>query len=101
MDEPSRLITRAANKTLTDLSLIKTNDLDWGKRKIIHSVKVNIEKNIDVLYDDAISFLLVQVKRSMFTDSASGSLVSNKQYWSENQLIHSPDNNMRQLENHM
>ena len=49
------------------------------KRKIIHSIKVNIEKNIDVLYDDAISFSLVQVKRSMFTDSTPGSSVSNKQ----------------------
>ena len=94
VDETSRLITRAPNKSFTDLSLIKTNDAEWGKRKIIHSIKVNIEKNIDVLYDNAISFSLVQVKRSMFTDSNPGSLVSNKQYWSNNQLINSPDNNM-------
>ena len=31
----------------------------------------------------------------MFTDNSSGgSLVSNKNYWSENQLISSPDKNL-------
>ena len=58
VDETSRLITRAPNKSFTDLSLIKTNDAEWGKRKIIHSIKVNIEKTVSVLYDDTISFRL-------------------------------------------
>ena len=58
VDESSRLITRASNKTFTDLSLTKTSGSEWGKRKIIYSIKVNIEKNVSVLYDDTISFRL-------------------------------------------
>ena len=83
VNESSRFITRASNKTFTDLSLIKTNDNEWGKRKIIHSIKINIEKNIEEIYSDAISFSLVQVKRSMLTDLTPGSLVSNKANWSK------------------
>ena len=92
VDESSRLITRASNKTFTDLSLTKTSGSEWGKRKIIHSIKVNIEKTVSVLYDDTISFSLVQVKRTMF--GSSGSLVSDRQNWCQNQLINSPDTNM-------
>ena len=91
VNESSRLITRASNETFTDLSLIKTADDNWGKRKIIHSIKVNIEKNT---YNDAISFSLVQVKRSMFTNSIPGSLVSNQANWSLNQLINTPQKNV-------
>ena len=90
VNESSRLITRASNKTFTDLSLIKTEDDNWGKRKILHLIKVNIEKNTEAMYDDAISFLLVQVKRSMFTNSIPGSSVSNQANWSLNQLINTP-----------
>ena len=93
VDETSRQITRASNKTFTDLSLTRTNDDDWGRRKIIHSVKVKVEKNVSVLYNDAISFSIVQVKKGMFS-SSSGSLVSDKRNWTENQLIKEPENNM-------
>ena len=94
MNESSRLITRASNKNFTDLSLIKTEDDKWGKRKIIHAVKVNIEKNTEAMYDDAISFSLVEVKRSMFTNSIPSSLVSNQANWSLNKLINTPQKNM-------
>ena len=67
VNEDTRFITRASDKTFTDLSLTKTGDNDWGKRKIIHSIKVNIEKNTAAVYDDAVSFSIVQVKSSMFT----------------------------------
>ena len=93
MNDVSRQITRAPNKTFTDLSLTKTNDDDWGRRKIIHSIKIKVEKNVSVLYNDAISFSIVQVKKGMFPSSA-GSSVSDKRYWSENQLIKEPENNM-------
>ena len=93
MNDVSRQITRAPNKTFTDLSLTRSNDSDWGKRKIIHSIKIKVEKNVSVFYNDAISFSIVQVKKGMFP-SSSGSLVSDKRYWSENQLIKEPENNM-------
>ena len=44
VNEGTRQITRAVNKTFSDLSLTKTDDFEWGKRKIIHSIKVKIEK---------------------------------------------------------
>ena len=94
VNETSREITRAQNKTFTDLSLTKTDDNEWGKRKIINSIKVKIEKNIEDVYDDAISFSLVQVKKSIFTDNSVGSHVSDKRYCCENQLITSPDKNL-------
>ena len=93
VNEDSRQITRAANKTFTDLSLTKT-DVGWGRRKIIHSIKIKVDKNVSVLYNDAISFSLVQVKKSMFDSNVVGSFVSDKQNWSENQLIKEPENNM-------
>ena len=46
VNEVSRQITRAPNKTFTDLSLTKTNDDDWGRRKIIHSIKIKVEKKV-------------------------------------------------------
>ena len=39
VNEYTRFITRASDKTFTDLSLTKTGDNDWGKRKVIHSIK--------------------------------------------------------------
>ena len=33
VDESTRQITRAANKTFTDLSLTKTDGNEWGKEK--------------------------------------------------------------------
>ena len=93
VNESTRQITRASNKTFTDLSLTKTTDGEWGRRKIIHSIKVKVEKNVVDIYNDAISFSLVQVKKDMF-DGLSGSLVSNPIYWCENQLINEPQNNM-------
>ena len=92
VDEASRQITRASNKTFTDLSLTKTTDGEWGRRKIIHTIKIKVEKNVSVLYNDAISFSIVQVKKEMF--GSSGSLVFDKGNWCENQLIKEPDNNM-------
>ena len=50
VNEGTRQITRAQNKTFTDLSFTKTDDDEWGKRKIIHSIKVKIEKNIFKIY---------------------------------------------------
>ena len=94
VNEDTRFITCASDKKFTDLSLTKTGDNDWGKRKIIHSIKVNIEKNTAVLYDDAVSFSIIKVKRSMFTESSIGSLVSNTPNWSLNQLIKSPQRDM-------
>ena len=67
VNEVSRQITRAPNKTFTDLSLTRSNDSDWGKRKIIHSIKIKVEKNVSVLYNDAISFSIIQVKKDLFT----------------------------------
>ena len=93
VNEDTRYITRASNKTFTDLSLTKTTDGEWGRRKIIHSIKVKVEKNVVDIYNDAISFSFVQVKKDMF-DNSSGSLVSNLSYWCENQLINEPQNNM-------
>ena len=92
VDEASRQITRASNKTFTDLSLTKTTDGEWGRRKIIHTIKIKVEKNVSVLYNDAISFSIVQVKKEMF--GSSGSSVFDKGNWCENQLIKEPDNNM-------
>ena len=93
VDESSRLISRAPNKTFADLSLTKTTGVEWGRRKIIHSIKVKVEKNVSDLYNDAISFSIVQVKRQMF-GSTSGSAVSDRQNWCQNQLIKSPESNM-------
>ena len=93
VNEDTRLITRAPNKTFADLSLTKTTDGEWGKRKIIHTIKVKVEKNVVDIYNDAISFSLVQVKKDMF-DGLTGSSVSNPIYWCENQLINEPQNNM-------
>ena len=94
VNEGTRLITRAPNKTFTNLSLIKTNGDEWGKRKIIHSVKVKIDKNIEDSYFDVIGYSLVQVKKEMFEVSGGGLHVSDKKYWCENQLISSPDKNL-------
>ena len=95
MNETTRVITRAPNKTFTDLSLTKTDDNEWGKRKIIHIVKVKIDKNIDDSYFDVIGYSLVQVKKEMFEQNdGGGSHVSDKKYWCGNQLISSPDKNL-------
>ena len=94
VNETTRLITRASNKTFADLSLTKTDDNEWGKRKIIHSVKLKIDKNIDDDYADVVSYSLVQVKKEMFEQVATGSYVNDKNYWSTNQLIKSPTKNM-------
>ena len=59
-----------------------------------NSFKVKIEKNIEDIYADAISFNLVQAKKSMFTVTGVGSRVSDKSYWCENQLITSPEKNL-------
>ena len=93
VNEDTRYITRASNKTFTDLSLTKTTDGEWGRRKIIHSIKVKVEKNVIGVYNDAISFSFIQVKKNMF-DNPSGSSVSNLAYRCENQLINEPENNM-------
>ena len=93
VNEDTRYITRASNKTFTDLSLTKTTDGVWGRRKIIHSIKIKVEKNITDIYNDAISFSFVQVKKNMF-DNMSGSLISDSLYWCENQLIIEPEKNM-------
>ena len=63
VNEDTRYITRASNKTFTDLSLTKTTDGEWGRRKIIHSIKVKVEKNVIGVYNDAISFSFIQVKK--------------------------------------
>ena len=94
VNESTRQITRASNKTFTDLSLTKTTDDTWGRRKIIHSVKVKVEKNVSDLYNDAISFSVVQVKKDLFDASNIGSTISDKNNWCENQLIKEPDKNM-------
>ena len=93
VNEDTRYITRASNKTFTDLSLTKTTDGVWGRRKIIHSIEIKVEKNITDIYNDAISFSFIQVKKNMF-DNPSGSSVSNLAYRCENQLINEPENNM-------
>ena len=64
-----------------------------GKRKIIHSVKVKIDKNVKDRYSDAIGYSLVQVKKEMFEMNGAGSHVNNKKYWCKNQLS-SPDKNL-------
>ena len=98
VNEDTRLITRASNKTFADLSLTKTTDGEWGKRKIIHTIKVKVEKNVVDIYNDAISFSIVQVKKDMFDwfeiHGLPGSSVSNQIYWGENQLIDEPQENM-------
>ena len=94
VNETTRQITRAPNKTFADLSLTKTDNDEWGKRKIIHSVKVKIDKNIDDTYTDVVSYSVVQVKKEMFEQTVTGSYVNNKIYWSDNQLINSPTKNM-------
>ena len=88
VNETTRLITRASNKTFVDLSLTKTDDNEWEKRKIIHSVKVKIDKNIDDDYADVVSYSLIQVKKEMFEQVATGSYVNDKNYWSSNQLTY-------------
>ena len=85
MNETTRVITRAPNKTFTDLSLTKTDDNEWGKRKIIHTVKVKIDKNIDDSYFDVIGYSLVQVKKEMFEQNDGGC---------GNHLISAPDKNL-------
>ena len=94
VNETTRQITRAANKSFTDLFLTKTDNDEWGKRKIIHMVKVKIDKNIEDTYFDVVGYSLVQVKKEMFEVAGDGSRVSDKKYWSENQLISSPDKNL-------
>ena len=94
VNETTRQITRAPNKSFTDFSLTKTDDDEWGKRKIIHTVKVKIDKNIEDTYLDVVGYSLVQVKKEMFEVVGDGSCVSNKKYWCENQLISSPDKNL-------
>ena len=81
-------------KRLLIYLLTKSEDGEWGKRKIIHSVKVKIEKNVDEEYADVVNYSLVQVKKEMFEQSQIGSFVSDKKYWSSNQLINSPAENM-------
>ena len=94
VNETTRQITRAPNKTFTDLSLTKTEDDEWGKRKIIHSLQVKIEKNITDEYADVVNYSVVQVKKEMFEQIQPGSFVSDKKYWCSNQLVNSPSENM-------
>ena len=94
VNETTRQITRASNKTFTDLSLTKTEDDEWGKRKIIHSLQVKIEKNIADEYSDVVNYSVVQVKKEMFEQIQPGSFVSDKKYWCSNQLVNSPSENM-------
>ena len=89
VDENIRKINRAVDKTFSGLSLTK-----WNKRKIIHDIKIKIEKNCEKLYEDAIEFSIVQVKKSMF-EHVMGSYISNHDNWSEKQLlISTPRNSM-------
>ena len=63
VNETTRQITRVSNKTFADLSLTKTDDDEWGKRKIIHSVKVKFDKNIDDNYADVVSYFSCSSKK--------------------------------------
>lgn len=47
---------------------------EWGKRKIIHKIKIEIEKNCPG-NENAISFSLLQVKKKVFDYYSLGSWV--------------------------
>ena len=95
VDENTRKINRAADKTFADLSLTKSSSVvEWNKRKIIHDIKIKIEKTCEKLYEDAIEFSIIQQKKSMF-EHVMGSYISIHDNWTEKQLVIStPRNSM-------
>lgn len=86
VDFGSGVITRAPNNTFDDISLtmplslkaVKNWDArlatDWGKRKIIHNVKIDVEKNCPG-NEAACSFSIVQVKKKVIDWYLVGSWV--------------------------
>ena len=73
---------------ITDENRVKYKDERKNiLEKITHEIKIKIDKNCNALYDDAISFSLIQVKKIMFQRGAIGSFVDDTTYRSKNQLI--------------